>query len=235
MEQISPTTGTFPLPSLKVYEEEESKRSAAAATTIITDSFAKFKFQADDLIATQTPSASIAENANNNDDNDAEKSKSAKAKEVVEDIDKKPCNSSIDHHQNHQLQLGNTHQNQTLGRGEDLGQKKVVAFHGYSMTNADGFCWRKYGQKHVKGSEFPRSYYKCNTTNCSMKKKVGMTDNFTEIIYNGQHNHPEPEPKLSLGSNSPGDDADGNEPDAKRRYKSFKILGFFFFFLNPFW
>ena len=37
----------------------------------------------------------------------------------------------------------------------------------------DGYNWRKYGQKQVKGSENPRSYYKCTHPICSMKKKVG--------------------------------------------------------------
>ncbi|GFP90385.1 probable WRKY transcription factor 4 [Phtheirospermum japonicum] len=37
----------------------------------------------------------------------------------------------------------------------------------------DGYNWRKYGQKHVKASECPRSYYKCSNLNCPVKKKVG--------------------------------------------------------------
>ncbi|KAL2958114.1 hypothetical protein AAZX31_18G190000 [Glycine max] len=56
----------------------------------------------------------------------------------------------------------------------------------------DGFNWRKYGQKQVKGSENPRSYYKCTHPNCSVKKKVEKTleGQITEIVYKGQHNHP---------------------------------------------
>lgn len=38
----------------------------------------------------------------------------------------------------------------------------------------DGFHWRKYGQKKVKGSPHPRSYYKCSFSDslCSVKKIV---------------------------------------------------------------
>ncbi|XP_020588296.1 probable WRKY transcription factor 2 [Phalaenopsis equestris] len=58
----------------------------------------------------------------------------------------------------------------------------------------DGYNWRKYGQKHVKGSEFPRSYYKCTFLNCPVKKKVerSLEGHVTEIIYRGAHNHPKP-------------------------------------------
>ncbi|XP_024987806.1 probable WRKY transcription factor 4 [Cynara cardunculus var. scolymus] len=58
----------------------------------------------------------------------------------------------------------------------------------------DGYNWRKYGQKQVKGSEYPRSYYKCTNQNCRVKKKVerNLDGLVTEIIYNGQHNHQPP-------------------------------------------
>ncbi|CAI9302153.1 unnamed protein product [Lactuca saligna] len=61
-----------------------------------------------------------------------------------------------------------------------------------SMRNSeDGYNWRKYGQKQVKGSEYPRSYYKCTHPNCQVKKKVERSHDghITEIIYKGAHNH----------------------------------------------
>ncbi|KAI5561425.1 hypothetical protein POPTR_016G128300v4 [Populus trichocarpa] len=56
----------------------------------------------------------------------------------------------------------------------------------------DGYNWRKYGQKQVKGSENPRSYYKCTYPNCPTKKKVerSLDGQITEIVYKGSHNHP---------------------------------------------
>lgn len=59
----------------------------------------------------------------------------------------------------------------------------------------DGYNWRKYGQKQVKGSENPRSYYKCTHPNCLTKKKVerSLDGHITEIIYKGVHNHPKPQ------------------------------------------
>ncbi|KAL2226199.1 UNVERIFIED_CONTAM: putative WRKY transcription factor 4, partial [Sesamum indicum] len=58
----------------------------------------------------------------------------------------------------------------------------------------DGYNWRKYGQKQVKGSEYPRSYYKCTNQNCPVKKKIERSHDghITEIIYKGQHSHPPP-------------------------------------------
>ncbi|XP_072973191.1 probable WRKY transcription factor 4 [Typha angustifolia] len=58
----------------------------------------------------------------------------------------------------------------------------------------DGYNWRKYGQKMVKGSEYPRSYYKCTHPSCPVKKKVerSVDGQITEIIYKGEHGHPLP-------------------------------------------
>ncbi|BBG97943.1 WRKY DNA-binding protein 43, partial [Prunus dulcis] len=36
----------------------------------------------------------------------------------------------------------------------------------------DGYRWRKYGQKAVKNSLYPRSYYRCTHHTCSVKKQV---------------------------------------------------------------
>ncbi|KAG6467149.1 probable WRKY transcription factor 4 [Zingiber officinale] len=60
----------------------------------------------------------------------------------------------------------------------------------------DGYNWRKYGQKVVKGSEYPRSYYKCTHPKCPVKKKVerSVDGQVTEITYKGQHNHELPIP-----------------------------------------
>lgn len=59
----------------------------------------------------------------------------------------------------------------------------------------DGYNWRKYGQKPIKGCGYPRSYYKCTHLNCPVKKKVerSLDGHITEIIYKGQHNHDKPQ------------------------------------------
>ncbi|XP_059284457.1 probable WRKY transcription factor 4 isoform X2 [Lycium ferocissimum] len=61
---------------------------------------------------------------------------------------------------------------------------------------SDGYNWRKYGQKMVKASECPRSYYKCTHLKCPVKKKVerSIDGHVTEITYKGHHNHELPEP-----------------------------------------
>ncbi|KAJ0078792.1 hypothetical protein Patl1_24051 [Pistacia atlantica] len=88
--------------------------------------------------------------------------------------------------------------------GEDVGmhhllevdQKRTNPPLGVVNTSEDVYNWRKYGQKQVKGSEYPRSYYKCTHPNCLVKKKVERSydGQITKIIYKGAHNHPEPQP-----------------------------------------
>ncbi|XP_062111357.1 probable WRKY transcription factor 4 [Humulus lupulus] len=83
----------------------------------------------------------------------------------------------------------------------DISHNPDPKSHSSSFTadkpNDDGYNWRKYGQKQVKGSEFPRSYYKCTHPSCPVKKKVerSLDGQVTEIIYKGQHNHQPPKNK----------------------------------------
>ncbi|KAL5221456.1 hypothetical protein ABZP36_026169 [Zizania latifolia] len=59
----------------------------------------------------------------------------------------------------------------------------------------DGYRWRKYGQKAVKNSPYPRSYYRCTTPKCGVKKRVERSyqDPSTVITtYEGQHTHHSP-------------------------------------------
>ncbi|KAK3122897.1 hypothetical protein QOZ80_8AG0619950 [Eleusine coracana subsp. coracana] len=72
----------------------------------------------------------------------------------------------------------------------------------------DGYSWRKYGQKKVKGSEFPRSYYKCTHPSCPVKRKVETTidGQIAEIVYSenlmGGHNRDQGIAVTASGSNS---------------------------------
>ncbi|KHN25802.1 WRKY transcription factor 55 [Glycine soja] len=61
------------------------------------------------------------------------------------------------------------------------------------MPPEDGFTWRKYGQKEILGSKFPRSYYRCTHQKlyeCQAKKQVQRLDqnpNIFEVTYRGDH------------------------------------------------
>ncbi|WOK94131.1 hypothetical protein Cni_G02833 [Canna indica] len=83
----------------------------------------------------------------------------------------------------------------------DMDLKEEFSSVAIGAPQEDGYNWRKYGQKQVKGSEYPRSYYKCTHSNCQVKKKVERSQegHITEIIYKGSHNHPKPPPNRRSG------------------------------------
>jgi len=69
-------------------------------------------------------------------------------------------------------------------------QRLVVECSSQVDENEDGFYWRKYGQKAVKGSSTPRQYYRCRATNCCVKKTVEASPKGNTIVtYDGCHNH----------------------------------------------
>ncbi|XP_047164248.1 probable WRKY transcription factor 4 isoform X2 [Vigna umbellata] len=83
----------------------------------------------------------------------------------------------------------------------------TTAQHLITQPNDDGYNWRKYGQKHVKGSDFSRSYYKCTHPNCPVKKKLerSLEGHVTAIIYKGEHNHQRKTTKGTLTSTENSD------------------------------
>ncbi|CAM0904967.1 unnamed protein product [Alopecurus aequalis] len=58
---------------------------------------------------------------------------------------------------------------------------------------ADDFSWRKYGQKPIKGSPYPRGYYKCSTVRgCPARKHVERDPSDPTMLivtYEGDHRH----------------------------------------------
>ncbi|XP_020577800.1 probable WRKY transcription factor 49 [Phalaenopsis equestris] len=56
----------------------------------------------------------------------------------------------------------------------------------------DGYKWRKYGQKSIKNSPNPRSYYRCTNPKCNAKRQVERSTedpNMLIITYEGLHLH----------------------------------------------
>lgn len=58
---------------------------------------------------------------------------------------------------------------------------------------SDEFSWRKYGQKPIKGSPYPRAYYKCSSVRgCPARKHVERDPDEPSMLivtYEGDHRH----------------------------------------------
>lgn len=75
-------------------------------------------------------------------------------------------------HQQHQQQLL---QQQLLQLAQNQQTRPQYLMLDPSISSAgstDGYRWRKYGQKTVKGSKHPRSYFRCTHQSCNVKKHI---------------------------------------------------------------
>nr|TKR75664.1 putative WRKY transcription factor 14 [Populus alba] len=93
--------------------------------------------------------------------------------------------------------------------------KKVVCIPAPAAANSrssgevvpsDLWAWRKYGQKPIKGSPYPRGYYRCSSSKgCSARKQVERSrndPNMLVITYTSEHNHPWPTQRNALAGST---------------------------------
>lgn len=85
-------------------------------------------------------------------------------------------------------------ENKSKKKGEKKERQPRFAFMTKSEVDhlEDGYRWRKYGQKAVKNSPYPRSYYRCTTQKCQVKKRVERSFQDPSVVittYEGTHNH----------------------------------------------
>lgn len=93
---------------------------------------------------------------------------------------------------------------------------------GETYPPSDSWAWRKYGQKPIKGSPYPRGYYRCSSSKgCPARKQVERSRvDPTKLIvtYAYEHNHSLPIPKsnsaaASASLPSPAESADRFPPE----------------------
>lgn len=129
-----------------------------------------------------------------------------------------PCNTSLEHKVPHDP-------------ASQSGIDKKLQLHKNNSDRPcyDGYNWRKYGQKQVKGSEYPRSYYKCTHPNCVVKKKVerSIDGELAEIVYKGEHNHLKPRLPRRHVFDGTTKDSDSQLPNNQKDngYKINQVLG----------
>ncbi|XP_059444295.1 probable WRKY transcription factor 27 isoform X2 [Corylus avellana] len=74
--------------------------------------------------------------------------------------------------------------------------KRVVQYVAGEGNGSDLWAWRKYGQKPIKGSPYPRSYYRCSSSKgCSARKQVersNLDPGIFIVTYTSEHNHTHP-------------------------------------------
>ncbi|QHO44065.1 hypothetical protein HN51_009545 [Arachis hypogaea] len=85
-------------------------------------------------------------------------------------------------------------------------QKKMVCHVTADNLSSDLWAWRKYGQKPIKGSPYPRNYYRCSSCKgCVARKQVerSLSDPTMFVVtYTGEHKHAKPAHRNSLAGST---------------------------------
>ncbi|KAB1227727.1 putative WRKY transcription factor 57 [Morella rubra] len=95
---------------------------------------------------------------------------------------------------------------------EGYGEEQDMEQRGHRLVlPEDGYQWKKYGQKFIRNIGKVRSYFKCQRSNCTAKKRAEWStsepDNI-RVVYEGVHSHALPAPES--GSSRPGTDSSLN-------------------------
>ncbi|OAY66586.1 putative WRKY transcription factor 35 [Ananas comosus] len=97
---------------------------------------------------------------------------------------------------------------------------------GGEVVPSDLWAWRKYGQKPIKGSPYPRGYYRCSSSKgCSARKQVerSRTDpNMLVVTYTSEHNHPWPTQRNALAGSTRSQPLKNNSSASKSSSQSQK-------------
>ncbi|CAL0305306.1 unnamed protein product [Lupinus luteus] len=101
-------------------------------------------------------------------------------------------NEGDEHHQQQQLRVSAMKMKKMKGRRKV--REPRFCFKTLSEVDVldDGYKWRKYGQKVVKNTQHPRSYYRCTQDNCRVKKRVERLAEDPRMVittYEGRHAH----------------------------------------------
>jgi WRKY transcription factor 22 len=85
-------------------------------------------------------------------------------------------------------------------------QMKKVCQVPAEALSSDIWAWRKYGQKPIKGSPYPRGYYRCSSSKgCLARKQVERNRSDPRmfiVTYTSEHNHPAPTHRNSLAGST---------------------------------
>ncbi|GAU26495.1 hypothetical protein TSUD_361280, partial [Trifolium subterraneum] len=85
-------------------------------------------------------------------------------------------------------------------------QHKEVCEVKYENLSSGIWAWRKYGQKPIKGSPYPRSYYRCSSSKgCPARKQVEQKKSDPTmfiVTFTGEHSHPAPTHRNSLAGST---------------------------------
>ncbi|KAI3838502.1 hypothetical protein MKW92_051483 [Papaver armeniacum] len=143
-----------------------------------------------------------------------------------------------DHHHHHHHIQNNKHHQKALSvnmaspkKSRRAIQKRVVSIpigeidgsstrtnnsKGEGAPPSDSWAWRKYGQKPIKGSPYPRGYYRCSSSKgCPARKQVERSrvdPTMLVITYACEHNHPWP---ASRNNNNSGTNSSSPPPTTK--------------------